>query len=474
MGLITEFPEKLFEVALVLMRTKEIFLFEINRIHEDGFSLIGFGLNPENKIFEDERRESNLKKFRKLTFKDVIIGYITSDLDLQTGELGEQAKRVYKVVDKTFAEFESLEDEHKFLFYRLDYFRKLCEAIIAGKKELEFYIPKTLQEKSLQANARMSNMIEFFPLLQWAKTKFENKSQVQKKHSYYNNDFNNIIEDYQKLLNSESCLQRNDTLLFSSVVLIRDYSDKVSDKIYSVAEGFILEYAKSIGVLFYNPNYIEPLIAGLMLLRKCKNISMTALLSLLVSQAPNTYEVLTSFGKKAWDINNSFAEKTLFYYISAKNIYDNLCYQERKPKMLYEFFANVVDTRIEIDEFIKLFCEADNNTKMCITLLLPKTSERLTQKYGIFVEYLSALNSEDKVIAESYYDRLTEATRVIMESATLSPEETRIQEMATRGGARPTAIQTIFIFRHQTLDYFPIICYNKRYVGFSHEPYHIL
>ena len=76
-------------------------------------------------------------------------------------------------------------------------------------------------------------------------------------------------------------------------------------------------------------------------------------------------------------------------------------------------------------------------------LITPEERQKEGEKYGIFVEYLSALNSGDTVIAESYYDRLKEANRVIMESAMLSPEEEQIQQMAARGGARPTAIQVL-------------------------------
>lgn len=65
MSAVIAFPDKLFDICCVLLKSKELFLLDRARLSKE-YSVNYFrGLIPRNKMFDDERLKTNKKEFRK-------------------------------------------------------------------------------------------------------------------------------------------------------------------------------------------------------------------------------------------------------------------------------------------------------------------------------------------------------------------------------------------------------------------------
>jgi len=70
-SIVTAYPDKLFSIACILLHTRKIFLLDIDRLINESHSNFLKGGIPSNKLYDDERIESNARSFRKKRLEDI-------------------------------------------------------------------------------------------------------------------------------------------------------------------------------------------------------------------------------------------------------------------------------------------------------------------------------------------------------------------------------------------------------------------
>ena len=75
LSVVEAYPEKLFGISCILIRTKEICYYDTCRGAAEIRAGLMSGFLPRDKVFEEERVTSNNFEFRKITFEQVIMDY---------------------------------------------------------------------------------------------------------------------------------------------------------------------------------------------------------------------------------------------------------------------------------------------------------------------------------------------------------------------------------------------------------------
>ena len=120
MSAVTAYPDKLFEISCILLKTKEIFVLDVSRLQQEHTANYFKGASASRKLYDDERIESNNLAFRKVQFEEILINY-----QLKPGNLPEKAQkerldRLYAAFDESTAEIDSWDLIFQYAYYRVD------------------------------------------------------------------------------------------------------------------------------------------------------------------------------------------------------------------------------------------------------------------------------------------------------------------------------------------------------------------
>ena len=204
-------PYKLFNVAKVLFRTKELFLFDTARLQLDmsAKSTLAISYDPTG-FFRDERLRTCDDQHRKVSLENLALKYQLFRPDGEDEEVAKgRQEAIWKIFDEYYAQLpdtasETADDKTWRLYLaRMD--RRKMSIATETKDDQVFIsfnpeIDPELKRYSEEALARSSEAMKYTPLKLWAHFQFERHESECKKYPQYENDYKLVIADTKVIL----------------------------------------------------------------------------------------------------------------------------------------------------------------------------------------------------------------------------------------------------------------------------------
>lgn len=352
---ILAYPDKTFNVAKVIFQTKELFFYDTTRLVLDqnanlNFS-IGYGLNFNHKIHQDERIKSCDDAHRRKSLESLVLWYQFFRRDNISEQVAKDRQEIiYKIIDKYYEELniKSHENDKTWRLYLARMDRRKMNPIIEEKEEglvINFNpkIDDDLAEFSESSTTEYNERNKYLELNLWANFKMKN-DEKHKKYERYNKNPSLVIKEVKEIVKELETATSRDYYLFNHSipgqacsVLIRDYYNKLTVE----EKEFCKEVILSVSLMSINDNYsyqisdgIESAIYVLPLLLKeflgeKDKIKGIILLTLFDETNIGSYCRFSEYSIKAivnnlW--NNSFeeAQSLLLGYLLLKPRYEEI------------------------------------------------------------------------------------------------------------------------------------------------------
>ncbi len=237
LSVVAAYPDKLFEISCILLKTKEIFVLDISRLsaeHNAGFLKGALG---SNQLYDDERIQSNALPFRKVLFEDILIGYQLKLAELPEEVRRERLNRLYSAFDEATVGIDAWDEIFQYAYYRCDLRR--CE--VSGGKisqgELQITLtskmPENLVERSKTNEKEHEQLLRHTPLLLWAGARLRHNQDAAQKYPQFESGPTPIIQEVKQILQEdgeEFHFQDVSTAINACSVLLRDESASMSEE----------------------------------------------------------------------------------------------------------------------------------------------------------------------------------------------------------------------------------------------------
>jgi len=375
-------PSKLFNIARILFRTKKFFLYDTGRMLRDQtaksqFS-IGYGLNFQHRIYQDERIKTCDDKHRQISLEHLAVNYqFFRSQEESEQEAKEKQKILWNIFDEYYKQLpeKSKESEAdrtwRLYLARMDR-RKMSpttemkdgQIIISFNPEIDPDLKK-YSEESLK---KSSEAMKYTSLKLWANYKWSTDEDGYKQYEQYDNnpklvisETKEIIEELKKSTDENYSLFNHSIPAYSCSVLIRDYFEKLDDNEKKVCKEVIIGFA-SIPLQSQHYSYqiadgTEPSILILPVLLKHFPEEKEKIKSLLFLLLIASWGEISSFATRSiinlWEISFEDAHSIFLGYLLLKPKYDDLrelIRKENYKKKVYEILTSQV-----FERFIKKY-----------------------------------------------------------------------------------------------------------------------
>lgn len=266
-SVILAYPFRLFNVASMIFRTKEFFLYDTTRyVKDQSHKSMLEGLRnsyPQRdyltQFFEEERIKACDDEQRKSTLENVALYY---QLFKDKGETDKQASHRQKILWGIFDEYykklpdpsnESNSDKTWRLYLaRMDR-RKMKPKVEKkdGKALISFNpdLDKDLRKYSEDSLKKNEDAQEFLPLDVWAKLRWRREESRYKEYKKFEDNPINSLAELKRLLrilesgNEDMSLFYRATPIYVCGVLVRDFKEKITLKDFSYCENILIRHA---------------------------------------------------------------------------------------------------------------------------------------------------------------------------------------------------------------------------------------
>ena len=256
-SVVLAFPDKTFNIALILFKTKEFFEYDLSRSvieKNSGMSYVGMGLDYQNKIYKDERLKTFDDKHREQSLENLFLNYQLFKADEISEEESEQRqKSLWAILDDYYAKLSSRPNSEKIWRMFLVRMDKRKMNITAEKKEGSVLInfnPELvpdLKEFSKDAEIEYQESTKYSTLYLWARYKLEGNIDY-KKYDEFEVNYNGVLNKVREIL-SISVEDKSKYMLHESIpadvcsVLIRDNFNELLKDDKNFCKDVILEFA---------------------------------------------------------------------------------------------------------------------------------------------------------------------------------------------------------------------------------------
>lgn len=200
------YPEKLFPISCILLKTKEIFLLDISRWTEEHSANFFKGISPFGRQFDEERIESNNLPFRKKRFEEILLGYQLEKGALSEEQWEQQQSQLYAAFDEATKDIASWEESYQFAYYRSD-LRKCqvqCQSIAQDRVTLSIapVMPDHLKKRSAQTQQNQKEFMRHMPLMLWSDAKLQHDPSANEKYPQFD-DIQLVMNEVHQILEEE-------------------------------------------------------------------------------------------------------------------------------------------------------------------------------------------------------------------------------------------------------------------------------
>ncbi len=254
-------PHITFRLATILFKTKEFIQADFHRkIQEQGLKnlySIGYGLNWQTKLYQDERLKTCENKHRNSSLESLFLNYQmfrTSEISEEESE--KRQKILWDILDNYYKQLpneESQSDEDRIWRMALARIDKRKMDIETEKVDGEIQItfnPKLspeLQMYSQKSQKKSQNTIKYTSLYLWSVNKIENNQDCKKYTSYEQNPLL-ALEQIKEVIaiphEERNFIFQDEIFPNTSIILLRDYAEMLSSEDKELCRDIILEFAR--------------------------------------------------------------------------------------------------------------------------------------------------------------------------------------------------------------------------------------
>nr|WP_308743372.1 AVAST type 4 anti-phage nuclease Avs4 [uncultured Anaerocolumna sp.] len=368
------YPEKTFNIAKVLYRTKEFFLYDTKRMSLEHTAKInfgiGYGLNYQHKIYQDERLQSCDAEHRKRTLEFQMLNYQvfrreeTSELEAE-----ERQKEIWNILDEYYKELadksENTEDEKTWRLYlaRMDRRKMSIETDVQDGQVLLSFNPELtpeLKEYSEESMKKSSESMKYTMLKLWANYKMKNDIKY-KSYEQFENNPTLVINQVKEILDGFKETPDYNYYLFNHsipsevcAVLIRDYFTLLSVEDRDFCKNIVIDYASFSLKDDYSYQMSDGVESSIYVLSTLmvaypderEIIKFILLLTLFDEHDIGMYCAFADYAINAildlWNKSHDDAESLLVAFLLLKPNYDRLKTEMRKKQKNYQLSKNKV------------------------------------------------------------------------------------------------------------------------------------
>jgi len=371
------YPPKLFNVASILFKVKEFFLYDTGRMIRDqnakGTYSIGYGLHYETDIFRNERIKTCDDPHRGLSLDHLAFKYQLEQFEGESAdEVRKRQKVIWKILDKHYEALpeQSIETDAdktwRLYLARMDTRKMKTEFKESNEGVMVTFNPEIdtdLRKFSEDSTGTAAAAIKHTSLKLWANYRFIRNPDYQQYKTFEDNPESVIAETREILENLEKgedpFPEFNRTIpAYTCSVLIRDFVDKLSAKDKEFCRDIITQFAKT-PLMIQDYQYqiddgTEPSISTLPKLMQhfpegSKEIKSSLILLLL-----NPWREITTFATRGiinwlWETHFDDAQAIFLGYLLLRPKYNDL----RKEVIRKKRKNHVFD--IQGTEIVELF-----------------------------------------------------------------------------------------------------------------------
>ncbi len=400
-SIVLAYPEKSFNVAKVLFRTKEFFIYDTSRLildhgHKDGLLMLknNFGVDSKNEIHENERIKACDDNHRKWALEHLFINYqVFGGEETSEDEFKKRQELLWEILDKYYKELpdesEQTESDKIWRLYlaRMDR-RKMKPTtektdegfIIHWNPEIEPKLKK-YSEKSIK---KSSEPMKYSSLKLWADYKLRNDDKYKQYEKYEQNP-KLSLKEVKKINSKLKTIKLQENFHFKNLeeerfylfnrsipsevcsLLLRDYFGQLSTEEMEFCKEILLEFACKPLLPRYNyqiSDGVQSAISVLPILfqkfpEEKKEIKKILLITLfneypigMASTRFNEFSIIAI--NKLWENNFEDAQSLLYGYLFFKPKYETL-----REKLLEENYKKGI-YQLQEDEIIEEFLRKNN------------------------------------------------------------------------------------------------------------------
>jgi hypothetical protein len=352
--------KKLFNIAKILFQTKEFFIYDMKRMTLDrtakSLYSFGYGLNYQDKFYEDERVKTYDDVHRKLSLEDVALHYQVFKTGEETDDdVENRQKIVWEIFDNFYEKLpkrteETISDKKwRLCLARMDS-RKMNfefkekkdgQVLIKFSPELD----PELQKYSDDSLQKISEANRYIPLQLWSDYRFKREEDKYKEYKQYEDDLQLVIKETREILDElkkktddSSYFFNRATLANVCSVLVRDFFNELSIEEKEFCKEVIISFASfplRDGYYYQVSDGTEPsiLILSELLRRFPENkeeIKSLLFLLLLNPQDEISTFAISSILNNLWKLNFEDAHSIFLGYLFLAPKYNELRNKIRK------------------------------------------------------------------------------------------------------------------------------------------------
>lgn len=256
-------PSKLFDVAKVLFRTKDLFFFDLTRMHLDmsARGLYEISHDPVG-LFKNERLRTCDDKHREWSLERLALSYQLFRSETEDEALAkERQETIWTILDEHYARLpdEAQETERdmtwRLCLARMDRRKMMISTETKDDKVLLTFNPELdpeLRKYSEDSLAKTNEAMQYTPLVLWARYRWEGNSGEYSKYTQYDGDHKRVVADTRAIyegLKTDDTEDKVFTLFYRSVpptacaALLRDFADKLNVEEKRFCQEILLEYS---------------------------------------------------------------------------------------------------------------------------------------------------------------------------------------------------------------------------------------
>jgi len=398
MSIVVAYPEKLFRVAVVLLRAQSLLLFDTMRFTKDQTQKSSlkslqesFPTNYDSLLFENERIEACDDPHRNKNLETVILSYqLFKQSEDETDEsFQERQKILWQIFDDYYDDLKSkatLSDKDKtwsLYLARMDRRKMKFKPEKQDDKVLISFEPEIdpeLKAYSEAARKEASEATKHLSLMMWAVSKWRNDNKHNDYPQYNDDTVKVVTKELKQILKELSAgpTQENyfdrSTPAYVCAVLVRDFGNELTPAQKKLCMGVISQYA----ILPLTENYQYQISDGVdasiqvlpLLFGGSNDVDLKILLftHLFDSSSMGMSQFMFENAEHAianhiWTKNPSLAESMIVGYLMLAGKYDSTWETVRKESIRNGALTNLHGTVIEkfSDENEELILKAVNS-----------------------------------------------------------------------------------------------------------------
>lgn len=434
-SIVIAYPDKLYNVAKILFKTKEFFKFDLVRKLQDSTHQGIYGISSK-KIYVDERKSSNKLEHRKKSLEDIALYYQILKKENSITDIETRRKELCEIWDNYTTNLPSSENQTeddislRFALARMDYRNLEAEIVSQNKEKNEIQIAfKSKPDEALDTQRKLheEKVAEDMKYVNsglwlWVNKKYSNEDIDE---NNYDKNPHLAFDEMKEMIEKEDKTER--FILFHrslpsyiSTVLIRDFSEQLSIEEKDYCKNIMLQYASlplHQDYYFQYSDGTEPAIKHLNDLVKIfpnEKETIRLLLVHLMLKSDEINKYAASCILNLWNIDFELSQNIWLTYLKFKPAYDEiskkvwtLSYKNEDDKIqnMYEKFHKKIKASNNKKLSYSKFKNIEKNSLEILNIafqLLPNGSDNPDHKnfcikaISVFADSIYNKNRENK------------------------------------------------------------------------------